>query len=110
MLVLTRLGSASASINGSLAYLLSCLHLNYLETLDQKSAHVDMTMILQEGHTTLVNHVSTVKVLKIVSTTVIKDIYTLSLTLVRLNQSRGSILKTGFTQASSAFGNSPTSL
>jgi len=55
-----------------------------------------MTAALQEGHTTLISHEFTPKLLKIGSIIVIEDPYTLTFTLIRLSQSKGSILKVVF--------------
>jgi len=44
----------------------------------------------------LVSYESTLEVLKIASTTIIEDAYTLTLPLIKLSQSGGSILKSSF--------------
>jgi len=44
-----------------------------------------MTTTLQEEHTTLVSYESTLRVLKIALKIVIEDIYTLTLTLIKLS-------------------------
>jgi len=63
---------------------------------------------LQEGHTTLASHESTLKVLKTTSTTTTEDIYALTLTSIRLSHSRGFILNEGLIQASSERRHQPT--
>jgi len=58
------------------------------------------TVTLHEGHTTLASHEATLKVLKMTSTAAVVDIYTLILISIRLSQSKGSIVKECFMQAS----------
>jgi len=69
-----------------------------------------MIVAIQKGHITLVSNEYTSKAVKIGSTIIIEEIYTLTFPLIELSQSGGSILKAGFAPASLPLSNSLASL